>query len=183
MENNDSAEVTLRIALSKKERLQAVAFIESQMRRVYGCEPPPTVGVVCTAHIFEEIVGSIVMHGVENDTPFPIEEYYNFDSRNTPFPFNRQIMLQVSRWISVHPGVSEMLIRTSFALAFSLGKRYSLVEAKPYSIKRLSEFGILCKEIEGSRLQPEKVCKIVGTNGMRYFTELPLPSLYMIQLK
>jgi hypothetical protein len=183
MKTSENAGLHFQIALSEPDRSEAIHFIETQMRRAYNCEPPETNGVICIARNNNEIVGSIALYGVEEGARFPLESYYDFILNNCPFPFERSNFVQVGRWIAIRPNVSHLLLLVSFQMAYDMGKRYALIEAKPYSAKRLLELGFNCKEISGATLVEENVRKIVGDDGMKYFTEPPKPSLYMIELK
>jgi hypothetical protein len=183
MKISENAHFQLHIALSDSDRSEAIHFIETQMRKAYNCDPPETNGVICVARYNNDIVGSIALYGVENGAQFPLETYYNFSLNKCPFPFERSNLVQVGRWIAIQPHVSRLLLLASFQMAFDMGKRYALIEAKPYSVKRLLELGFNCKEIPDAILMEENIWKIVGDEGMKYFAETPKPSLYMIELK
>ena len=176
-------EIIITVASSQEEKTNAIIFIETNMRKSFGCEPPPTTGVIFTARLSGEIVGSIVLQGTEKNVPFPVENYYEFNPPNSTLSFSRARTVQGSRWLAIRPNVSFELLRTSASLACEFGKQSMLIEAKPYSVKRLTELGIHCRKIPNANLQQEKVRIVVGESGMRYFTELPLPTLYVIDLK
>jgi hypothetical protein len=176
-------ELTLSVALTKIEKVEAIAFIERIMRMRFGCDPPPTTGIILVARMEGVIVGSIVLEGIGRDYLFPIEKHYEFDTSTTPFPFNREIIVQGSRWIATKEKVSFVILRASFELAYGLGKRYMLIEAKPYSVKRLIELGVTCKAFEKTALALEKIKNSVGDDGLKYFIEEPFPTLYMIDLE
>ncbi|MEJ0053943.1 MAG: hypothetical protein WDN10_04455 [bacterium] len=175
------AEVSL--ALSETERLEAIGYIEPVMRERFKCEPPPTRGLIFIARAKGAIVGSIVLEGMADASPFPIEGRYAFDPKDAPYPFDRPYIVQGTRWIATAPGVSNLLVRTAMRVAYELGKRHMLIEAKPYSVKRLGELGIVCREIGNARLRADEVLAMVGEAGMLYFTEPPVPTLYLMELR
>ncbi len=183
MKLSENSQVRLCIALSESDRSEAVSFIETQMRNIYDCEPPKTKGVICIARDNDSIVGSIVLYGIEEGARFPLEDCYDFHLSDCPFPFRKSNVVQVGRWIAIRPNVSHLLLQASFQMAYDMGKRYALIEAKPYSAKRLLELGFNCQEIPDATLLEDNVRKIVGEDGMKYFTQPPKPTLYMIELK
>jgi hypothetical protein len=183
--SSESSSVNISIAFTKNERDEAVEFIEKFMRETFECDPPPTHGIVCVARISGEVVGSIVLAGTEEHQPFPLERQYSFDPKYAPYPFVRHDMVQGSRWTSSRkdlPQVAIDLLRFSFSLAFGLGKRHMLIEAKPYSVKHLEKLGVICFPIEGAVIVVDSIKNIVGEKGMKYFIEPPLPTLYMIDI-
>jgi hypothetical protein len=182
MADSTIKDMTFSVALSAHERREAVAYIEAIMRKSFECEPPPTVGLVCVIRLYGEIAGSIVLQDSVDDALFPIERHYEFQTAVMPLTFPRDRIIQGTRWTAAHPGVSLAILRNSFALAYGFGKRYMLIEAKPYSVKRLAELRVTCKEIESIKLIPEKVLREVGSGGMEYYLSHPAPTLCMIEL-
>jgi hypothetical protein len=178
----DSNGLTISLAITPKEKTATIEFIETEMRRSFGCNPPPTHGVIWTARTKKNIVGSLVLQGIQENGQLSLENHYEFDELTTPFPFNRDQLVQASRWIATEKGVSLSLLCASFAFAYALGKRYALIEAKPYSVVRLKELGFTCEEISGAKLLHKKIQDLVGEAGMSYFSNPPFPTLYMIDL-
>jgi hypothetical protein len=178
-------EVRIEIAFTESERSEAIAFIEHFMRETFNCDPPPTTGVIFVARAEGQIVGSIVLAGTDGEMPFSIESHYTFEPSTAAFPFMRTYIVEGSRWLSSRKElstVSSLLILHSFTLAYEFGKRYMLIEAKPYSIKHLGKLGVLCHPIEGATLRREHLLQSIGERSMRYFIESPEPTLYMLEL-
>jgi hypothetical protein len=184
MTKNDIVRIS--IATTEIERNEAIMFIEKNMRQAFGCNPPPTTGIIIVAHIEDLVVGSIALSGTSGKRLFPIENQYRFSVKDTPVPFTRSHIIQGSRWISSRKDVQEIasgLLWFSFNLACGFDKHYMLIEAKPYSVIHLAKLGVLCHPIERTILLEEKVRETLGSAGMKYFTEVPLPTLYMIDLQ
>ena len=150
------------------------------MRQRFKCEPPETKGVIFIARSNGKIVGSAVIESSTGE-PFSLEGRYKFDENKTPYIFIRSHIVQGSRWISVLPLVSHRVLYELATVSLDFGKRYLLIEAKPYSINRMQDLGIICKKIPNCKLQIENIRKLVGKEGMRYFEEYPPPSLFMCE--
>jgi len=181
--SNKSEEIVVTTALSRYEQAEALRFIEDEMRQSFGCDPPATTGVFFLARLQGKIVGSIALQGTGKNGKLPIENHYEYKSQDSSPPFDRALTVQASRWIATQGGISLSILRASFDVAYILGKKYVLIEAKPYSTKRLGELGVICKEIKDVTLLPERIRGEVGENGMKYFLEPPLPTLYMIDIQ
>ncbi len=177
-----SGELEFSVALTQYARAIAVTHIESIMRNSFRCEPPATVGLVCTVTQNEKIVGSLVLVDSKDNIRFPVEEHYEFDVGNCPISFNRNEIVQASRWTAQVPDASRLILRNAFKLAYAFGKRWVLIEAKPYSVRRLEELGATCYEIPTTTLLLEKVREAVGENGMSYYCTVPVPTLYLIEI-
>ncbi|MBA3788807.1 hypothetical protein H0X32_00210 [Patescibacteria group bacterium] len=147
------------------------------MRKIFRCEPPPTRGAICIARIHDRIVGSLVLQSTKHDCPFPIEDHYDFDPKEMPFPFSRSEVVQATRWIATEPGVSLRVVKACGWIAHGFEKRYMFIEAKPYSVERLCELGLDCRIVKNAVLVPERVRESVGEAGIFYYTEHPLPTL------
>ncbi len=182
MANTFSKELEFSVALTQYARARAVTHIESVMRSSFQCEPPVTIGLVCTVTQDEKIVGSLVLVDSKDDAIFPVEEHYEFDSDKCPLSFNRDEMVQAGRWTAQVPDASRLILRNAFKLAYAFGKRWVLIEAKPYSVKRLEQLGATCYEIPNTLLLLDKVREAVGDNGMSYYSAFPAPTLYMIEI-
>jgi hypothetical protein len=176
------SECRVTIARTREDVEDALLYITNVMRRRFGCEPPPTAGVIFVAKIEREIVGTAVIESTTVDTPFSLESRYDFDRAATPYPFDRSVTVQGSRWIATREDVSHRVFHELASIAYAFGKRYLLVEAKPYSVKRMEEFGITCPAIKRCVLSLEKTRATVGPEGMRYFEDPPSPCLYMMEL-
>jgi hypothetical protein len=174
---------TFHVALNDTEKAESLHFIETNMRKSFHCEPPPTKGLTCFVRIDDEIAGTLVLQGSTQDALFPAEEHYSFSTINTPFPFDRTRIVQASRWLAIKKGITYTLVRGAFTLAYELGKQFVLIEAKPYSTKRLAELGIDCIAIPNAALLIDIVRATIGEDGMAYFIEPPQPTLYMISIK
>jgi hypothetical protein len=182
MTNASNTSITVSAVVTKEERVEVLAYIESAMRDAFHCNPPVTIGVVCIARENGVIVGSLAIQSSTRDSPFPVEHHYDFDLDNTPFTFHREKIVQAGRWIAQRTGVSLLVLQACSQLAIDFGKRYMLIEAKPYSAKRLCELGYDCRPINGAKLLVESVKASVGEDGMRYYLEEPLPTLYMFPI-
>jgi hypothetical protein len=178
----NSHAVTISIVMTSEERKEALSYIKSSMQRAFGCDPPPTRGLICVAREGSTIVGSLVLQNALHNCTFPIEEHYVFDARKAPFPFVREEIFQASRWLADTPGVSLLVVQACAQLARDLGKLYFFIEAKPYSAKRLQELGFNCQPIPGAVLLPELARIVVGDAGMRFYEEDPQPTLYMLPM-
>ena len=174
-------DTTLGFALSAAERAEAVRYIECRMREHFGGDPPPTRGLICVARTNGTIVGTMVLQGSPPGEPFPIEDHYDFDGTH-PFHDGRDSVIEGSRWIASVPGISRALVIATMTLARDLGKRRMLIEAKPYSTKRLAELGFICRPIGGASLSIARVRSIVGDSGMPYYLTPPAPCPYLIDL-
>ncbi len=171
------------LAYTEAERAEVLDFIHHEMRRTFGSEPSVTPGLLIFVRLRKDIVGSIAIQDIEKDEMFPIEKHYvSYDTRIS-FIFERRHVVQGSRWIATKPGVSSALLRAAFTLACSFGKRGMLIEAKPYSIRRLLELGVFCEKISNVSLLQEKVYEEVGEIGMAYYATPPLPDLFMIDME
>lgn len=174
--------VELSIARTDDEVREAVEYIEKEMRRRFACEPPPTSGVIFVARLQSAIVGTVVYESTRDDVPFPLEKRYEFSSsRKIPYLSPRGIIVQGSRWIATERDVSHRVARYAASIAYDFGKRRQLIEAKPYTVKRLAELGVPCTQIS-ARLSLKKTRAIVGDLGMKYFEEEPSPKLYLLEL-
>ena len=175
-------EIRISFAHSRVERAEVLRFIETEMAASFGCAPPPTHGTICVAWAAEMIVGTLASESACDDEMLPLEERYEFNHSSTPFPFVRSQIIVTTRWLAKRKGVSFLVLRETSALALDHGKRFMLIEAKPYAVERLNAIGAVCLPVEGARLLIAKTRAIVGEAAMRYFEQAPSPSLYMMDL-
>lgn len=174
--------LTIRTAIDAREREAGIAYVEAFMRGRFGCEPPPTRGVLVLAYQDEEIVGSLALESVLPDHAFTLESCYAFNPARTPFPFDRALIVQGTRWTATKRGVAYPLFRAGLVLAHGFGKRSLLFEAKPYVFERFDAHGIGWHPVPDARLNHAGVRAHVGEAGMKYYLEPPVPVLGMLAL-
>ncbi len=182
MQTQAEVPLTVSVAIDPGEREIAMRYIHEKMRASFGCEPPTTTGVIFVVKEGARIVGSLVLEGSQNDEPFGIESHYDFDPERSPFPYVRDHIIQAVRWTGSRAHASRMVALATMQVSLAMGKRYIMIEAKPYSVKRLHELGMDFREIEGASLRMDHIRSVVGEDGMTYFTEQPAPSLFLMDI-
>ncbi|MES2668753.1 MAG: hypothetical protein V4644_03650 [Patescibacteria group bacterium] len=174
--------VDIRVMLTDEERHEALDYIEGFMRERFGCEPPETRGAILVARTEGRVVGSMAVRCIAGEACSPLERRYAFEAEKAPYPYDRAVIAEGTRLTAVVPGIAAPLFRAACLLAHAFGKRYLLFETKPATARRFRQMGFPCEEIEGARLQLGEARASVGEAGMRYFTETPCPTLYLLDL-
>lgn len=174
---------TIRIATHSVERQRAIEYIENSMARAFKCAPPRTHGLVFVAEQEDTICGALVHESAEDAGRFSFESRYVFDPLSAPFPFVRSQVVFATRWISSAEGVSFGIIRESGRVAHAFGKRYFLIEAKEYTVRRLHELSIDCRVVPGAQVLLPETEAVVGAEGMAYYRTVPPPTLYMMSIE
>lgn len=163
---------------SRQERRRVLAFVRRQVRRLYGGIPPPSQ-ILLFAERNHRICGTIALDFADGTGKFPLEAIYRIDYTQMPWPFQRQVIAQFSKWRTHRPGVAVRLMHAAHLHALAEGKRFGLAEAKPGIVTRVEEFGMTLIEVPGAVLQ------IQGMSSRRegYYATLPPPQLYMFDIR
>jgi hypothetical protein len=167
------------LAGSPQERSRALAFVRRHVRRLYGGIPPPPSQILLFAEQNRRICGTIALDFSDRTGKFPLEAIYCIDYTQTPWPFERKIISQFGKWWTTLPGVAVNLMYAAHGHALAKGKKFGLVEAKPPIVARVEEFGMSLVEVKGAVLQIQGVSSRVEG----YYSTLPLPQLYMFDIR
>jgi len=93
-------------------------------QRWHHCKPPQTDGDIIAAWRDGEVVGTLVIDFADADTPFPLEELYDFDIARQYLPFfSRSTTIQGGRWFAKVPNISYALF---IAVAEYVHPRYTV---------------------------------------------------------
>ena len=174
--------VAVDIATGGEYRDRVIGYIREQMERAFGCPPPETSGVIFVARSGDRIIGTLVYESTSDQVPFQIEARYRFIDGGLSQLAPRSAMVVGTRWIGTEPGASWAVLRFASIVAVGFGKRYALIEGKPYTAKRLRELGALCTELSGAHIDLDRTEALVGLEGMVYYRQSPAPRLYIVDL-
>ncbi|HEX4961387.1 MAG TPA: hypothetical protein VF173_11150 [Thermoanaerobaculia bacterium] len=170
--------VSIVLAGCARDRRRALAFVRRHVRRTYGGIPPPSQ-IVLFAERNRRICGTIALDFADSSGRFPLEAIYSIDHSQTPWPFKREEIAQFGKWWTTLPGVAVRLMHAAHAHALAEGKSCGLVEVKPPIVARVAEFGMVLLEVPGAVLQIHGV----SARGEGYYATLPLPQLYMFDIR
>ena len=174
--------IRLSLADSAQECVALQQFIRAQAQLSYQCEPPPSHGPIIGAWKDEAIVGSVALCFRGSEEPFPLEDLYEDTAFRTLFPegFNRTLIAEAGRWFSALRGspVSSLLLRAMRQYVLAQGKHMVIGEAKAYAIQIFRTLNYKCVWLP----QYEPRIETVPSEGRRYYTTLPAPHLFRMDL-
>lgn len=172
-------EVVIKLVEEGDEYQQAIKFISKVAFQWHRCRPPETKGRLFVAFRGEKIIGTISLDFVGEAQLFPLEEIYEFDEKQAPFPFKRDMIVQFGRWMCIEKNISHLLFYEALVFSRTHGKQYVLSEAKSFIVDRLVEFGFKCYPLHGAQLIKEKISQ----KNKKYYEERPHPILFMMEIK
>lgn len=176
-------------SVSDGQQRDAVLKAITQAARVrYGCDPPPALPqLLFAAYEGDTIMGSTSLDFSVDDQPLLLENSWQFNPGETPFPFVRSELVQYGRWWASLAGGQEHVVGTlapallyvATVFARSYGKKTCLCEIKPAAVRLLEKFGVEPKEVPGAVFHLERI----PPAGRAYYQEKGRPSqLHMIDL-
>jgi hypothetical protein len=165
------------LAESRKDRRRTLAFVRRHVRRLYGGIPPPSQ-ILLFAEQNGRICGTMALDFAGVEDRFHLEDVYGIDYVQTPWPFERPLIAQFSKWWTTRPGVAVHLMLAAHEHALKCGKKVGLVEVKPRIVERVGEFGMVLTEVPGATLQIHGL----SGRGEGYYAEPPFPKLYMFDI-
>lgn len=172
--------VTIRLLdKSENDYQKALEFIKRIAFSHYKCQPPPPPDVLFVAKNGEEIVGTTGLDLGEIDKPLPLENIYEFDKAVTPWPFQREKIVQYGRWMVTARGIADALIYSAAKHGLTHGKTHTVSEAKDHIKLKLDHLRIDARVISDAKLLLSRISK----EGLAYYLDLPAPKLYMMDLK
>ncbi len=165
-------------AATARDRRRALGYVRRHVRRLYGGIPPPSQ-ILLFAERKHRICGTIALDFAEASGKFPVEDIYRIDYARTPWPFERERIAQFGKWWVSAPGVAVRLMHAAHLHALTKGKSVGLVEAKVRIVERVKDFGMTLILVPGAVLQVQGV----SARGEGYYASLPLPRLYMFDIR
>ncbi|OHA52160.1 MAG: hypothetical protein A3A97_04590 [Candidatus Terrybacteria bacterium RIFCSPLOWO2_01_FULL_40_23] len=178
MPNDNKDKIFLiRLAKNHKEKRDAQEFISQIALSRYQATPPPLPEILFIAYENGKIVGTLGFDTASKQDILPLEKIWQFDPNKTPFPFEREMIVQYGRWTAIKPEVSRALSYTATIFARTLGKKIIMFEAKPSSARRLQTLGARAQLVPATLL-----IKNIPEDGRPYYSANPAPKLYMLDL-
>ncbi|MBU0750524.1 hypothetical protein KKH15_03355, partial [Patescibacteria group bacterium] len=130
-------DIVILVATTRKEKQEAIEYINTRMIEVFQCDPPETTGLILVGKQNDIPVASIVMYAPDPASKLPLEMRYDF-CKNSIDEIRSEVV-EGSRWLASIPDVSLLILKTAAEISLQLGKKYMLIEAKEYSVKRLRQ--------------------------------------------
>lgn len=173
----DHAPITVEIVEDGDKRCEVLQFINKKYLEVFETTPPATQ-VIVAARCGSEIVGTLGLDSCDEDGFLRLEKIYRFDHSRTPFPVERDLIVQYTRWIATTPGASVGLAYLGTFYAYERGKRYGWFEHAHHVHRAAMRLGITFHAVRDAILLIDRI-----PEHQRAFYAAPPPlELYMASL-
>ncbi len=170
--------VVVRLLRQKSELECAMGFMKAIAHEKHRTDPPPLPQFLFGAYRGSGICGTIGVDFGSDEKPFHLERHWEFDSSQTPLPFERSKMAEIGRWMAKQPGVSVILFYAATLFSLSHRKVYCLAEMKPKIAEHSMSIGYEMLKVQPAELLSGRISK----EQRGYYLENP-PSLYMLRLE
>lgn len=161
---------------NKEELGEALKFINSVYRKRYKAPPLSSPDKLCVAFCGNVIVGTIGLNFCKENGKLPLEEIYEFKS-SEPKQVQSKFVVEYLRWTAKiqDPPISNILAYIATIHALSKNLVYGMFESKLEVAQKLIDLGADLQKI------PTRVIKPLP--GHSFYTEEPLPQLYLFKLE
>jgi hypothetical protein len=162
--------------MQEHEAPMVADLIQNAMRKAYHCDAYALPKLVFICVRSGELVGAIGL-SLSSGEPFPVETIYQLDYGSFPDVFDRKCIVQLGRWVTNVPDLSEVLIYGAVSYALRHGCRWGIGETKPKVARRFLQMRIRLFPFFGAPM-PSRV-----SVGIRpYYLLPPMPSVWAISL-